>query len=52
LKTLPPSQRGAIVLRYYFGADYSEIATALSLRENSVSKTLTRARDSLRRELA
>jgi len=52
LRRLPPTQRGALVLRYYFGADYSEIARTLGLTEKSVGSILTRARAALRRELA
>jgi RNA polymerase sigma factor (sigma-70 family) len=51
VRRLPPSQRGAIVLRYYFGADYSEIAATLGLSEASVSKTLARAKANLRDHL-
>jgi hypothetical protein len=42
---------GAIVLRYYFGADYSEIAATLGLSEASVSETLARAKANLRDHL-
>ena len=52
LRRLPPIQRGALVLRYFFDADYREIARTLGLRESSVGRTLTRARDALRKELA
>ena len=52
LRRLPPMQRGAIVLRYFFDADYSEIARTLGLSEKSVGATLTRARDSLRQALS
>ena len=51
LRRLPPTQRGAIVLRYYFGAGHTEIASALGLSEASVSKTLVRAKASLRKYL-
>jgi RNA polymerase sigma-70 factor (ECF subfamily) len=51
VRALPPSQRGAIVLRYFFGAEYAEIARALGMSEKSVGATLTRARAALRREL-
>jgi RNA polymerase sigma-70 factor (ECF subfamily) len=52
LRQLPPMQRGAIVLRYFFGSDYAEIARALDLSEKSVGATLTRARDALRKRLS
>jgi RNA polymerase sigma-70 factor (ECF subfamily) len=48
---LPPSQRGAILLHYYFGASYEEVAIALGLRPASVGKVLARARASLRQAL-
>jgi RNA polymerase sigma-70 factor, ECF subfamily len=51
LRRLPATQRGAVVLRYYFRADYPEIAAALGLSEASVSKILNRARAALRRDL-
>jgi RNA polymerase sigma-70 factor, ECF subfamily len=52
IRKLPPQQRGAIVLRYYFDADYAEIAATLGLSEASISKTLSRARAVLREDLA
>ena len=52
LRSLSTSQRGAIVLRYFFGSDYAEIARALGMSEKSVGATLTRARAALRRELS
>ena len=52
LRSLSPSQRGAIVLRYFFGSDYAEIARALGMSEKSVGATLTRARAALRKELS
>jgi RNA polymerase sigma-70 factor (ECF subfamily) len=52
LRRLPPTQRGAIVLRYFFGFDYAEIARALELSEKSVGATLTRARDVLKKALS
>lgn len=51
LQRLPPTQRGAVMLRYYFGADYAEIAKALGISQNSVGTTLSRARASLREAL-
>ena len=52
IKRLPATQRGAVVLRYYFDAEYSEIASALGMSEASVSTTLSRARAALRKDLA
>jgi RNA polymerase sigma factor (sigma-70 family) len=52
LRRLSPTQRGAVVLRYYLRADYAEIGATLGLSEASVSKTLTRAKAALRRDLA
>jgi RNA polymerase sigma-70 factor (ECF subfamily) len=51
LMTLSPSQRGAIVLRYYYGLDYGEIASALGVAAASVGPILTRARTALRQVL-
>lgn len=51
LRSLPASQRGAIVLRYFFGSDYGEIAHTLGMSEASVGATLTRARAALRKAL-
>ena len=51
IRRLPPQQRGAIVLRYYFGADYAEIASTLRLSEASIGKTLSRARAVLKEDL-
>jgi RNA polymerase sigma factor (sigma-70 family) len=52
IRKLPPRQRGAIVLRYYFDADYAEIASTLGLSEASIGKTLSRARAVLKEDLA
>lgn len=52
VRRLPPTQRGAVVMRYYFRADYREIAAALGLSESSVGKTLARARVALRDDLS
>jgi RNA polymerase sigma-70 factor (ECF subfamily) len=52
IRKLPPRQRAAIVLRYYFDADYAEIASTLGLSEASISKTLSRARAVLKEDLA
>ncbi len=52
LQRLPATQRGAVVLLYYFRADYAEIAAALGLSEASVGKVLSRARAALREDLS
>ncbi|MDQ6721121.1 MAG: RNA polymerase sigma factor [Candidatus Dormibacteraeota bacterium] len=48
LTTLPATQRAAIVLRYYHGLDYAEIAAAVGIAPSSVGPLLTRARSALR----
>jgi RNA polymerase sigma factor (sigma-70 family) len=49
---LGPTQRGAIVLRYYFDASHAEIAQAIGVSEASVGRILARAKETLRRDLA
>jgi RNA polymerase sigma-70 factor (ECF subfamily) len=51
LGTLPRRQRAAVILRYYHGFDYAEIATMLGTSEGNVGSMLSRAMASLRREL-
>lgn len=51
LDSLPRRQRAAVVLRYYVGAEYEEIARSLGIAESSVGPLLTRARSSLRERL-
>ncbi len=48
LTRLPATQRAAIVLRYYHGLDYAEIASAIGVAPSSVGPLLTRARTALR----
>lgn len=48
LTRLPATQRGAVVLRYYHGLDYAEVAAALGVAPASVGPILTRARAALR----
>jgi RNA polymerase sigma-70 factor (ECF subfamily) len=48
LTSLPATQRAAIVLRYYHGLDYAEIAAAIGTAPSSVGPLLTRARTALR----
>lgn len=47
LAALPPSQRMAIVLRYYEGLGYKEIALALETSPKAVERLLARGRDRL-----
>lgn len=49
---LPPRFRSLIVLRYYDGFSYKEIADTLSMPIGSVMSGLSRARDKLRKMLA
>jgi RNA polymerase sigma-70 factor (ECF subfamily) len=51
LRSLPPQQRAAVVLRYYADADYDEIAHAIDVEPSSVGPILTRARSKLREAL-
>ena len=51
LMRLPANQRAAVVLRYYQGLDYPEIAEALGVAPASVGPILTRARTALRAAL-
>lgn len=51
LEELPAPQRAAVVLRYYVGADYEEIASAVGLAPSSVGPLLTRIRTRLREAL-
>jgi RNA polymerase sigma factor (sigma-70 family) len=48
LKTLPPKQRGAVVLRYYAGCSIKETAAILGSTPAAVGVHLTRARRRLR----
>ena len=48
LDSLPPSQRMAIVLRYYEDLNYDEIALALETTTKAVERLLARGRESLR----
>jgi RNA polymerase sigma-70 factor (ECF subfamily) len=47
LDSLPPRQRMAIVLRYYEGLAYREIASAMLLSQKAVERLLARARNTL-----
>jgi RNA polymerase sigma-70 factor, ECF subfamily len=51
LRTLPPKQLAAIVLRHYHGYTNREIAQSLGIPERTVASRLAAARERLRREL-
>jgi len=52
LDTLPANQRMAVVLRYYEGLDYRNIAAAMEITEKAVERLLARGRARLKQELA
>ena len=47
LAALPPQQRLAVVLRYYEGLSYQDIASALETTPKAVERLLARGRDHL-----
>lgn len=49
LRSLPPSQRAALVLRYWLDLPEAEIAQALRCRPGTVKSTLSRGLDALRK---
>jgi len=51
LDVLPPNQRLAIVLRYYEGLGYKEIASAMETTTKAVERLLARGRERLREML-
>jgi RNA polymerase sigma-70 factor (ECF subfamily) len=51
LRSLPPRQRVALVMRYYQEASYVEIAEALPIQADSVGPLITRAKEALREAL-
>ncbi len=51
LDSLSPRQRAAVILRYYHGFDYAEIARLLGTTSGNVGSMLSRATASLRLEL-
>ena len=51
LATLAPQQRAALVLYYYHGYSYREIATVLNIAEGTVGASLNAARKRLRGRL-
>lgn len=52
LLCLKPSEQSVLALHYFEGLGVAEIARALGWREGTVKSTLSRGRESLRRELA
>ena len=48
LDALPAKQRMAVVLRYYQGLDYEEIAAAMETTPKAVERLLARGREGLR----
>ena len=51
LDTLPPDYRAAVVLRYWYGLSYREIATAMKTTESAIKSRLHRARRMMAQEL-
>jgi RNA polymerase sigma-70 factor (sigma-E family) len=51
LRTLPPKQRAAVVLRYYEGLPFVEIAALLGSGENAIRSNISRALQKLRIQL-
>ncbi|MGH2499282.1 MAG: RNA polymerase sigma factor [Candidatus Limnocylindria bacterium] len=51
LPRLSERQRGAIVMRYFHGASYDDIADALGVSADTVGSLLSRAREALRETL-
>lgn len=51
LGTLPPDYRAAVVLRYWYGMSYREIATLMETTESAVKSRLHRARRMMAQEL-
>jgi RNA polymerase sigma-70 factor (ECF subfamily) len=51
LEYLPTKQRMVVVLRYYQGLNYAEIASALQTTAKAVERLLSRAREALEKRL-
>jgi RNA polymerase sigma-70 factor (ECF subfamily) len=51
LETLPPDYRATVVLRYWYGLSYREIATAMKTTESAIKSRLHRARRMMAQEL-
>lgn len=52
LAKLPPRDRTVLVLRHYYGYDYGQIGSFLSMNSGTVGSTLSRAHAELRRRLS
>ncbi|QGY39148.1 sigma-70 family RNA polymerase sigma factor [Pseudodesulfovibrio cashew] len=51
LDAIPPRQRMAVVLRYYEGLGYDEMAAVLETSRKGVERLLSRGREAMRKEL-
>jgi RNA polymerase sigma-70 factor, ECF subfamily len=51
LETLPADYRAAVVLRYWYGLSYREIATTMDTTESAIKSRLHRARRMMAQEL-
>lgn len=51
LDTLPPDYRTAVVLRYWYGMSYREIATTMETTESAIKSRLHRARQMMARQM-
>jgi RNA polymerase sigma-70 factor (ECF subfamily) len=51
LDTLPPAYRAAVVLRYWYGMSYQEIAATTQSTESAIKSRLHRARRMMARQL-
>ncbi len=51
LDTLPPDYRAAIILRYWYGMSYQEIATTTRSTESAIKSRLHRARQMMAQQL-
>lgn len=51
LDTLPPAYRAAVVLRYWYGLSYREIAMTMDTTESAIKSRLHRARRMLAQQL-
>jgi RNA polymerase sigma-70 factor (ECF subfamily) len=51
LETLPPDYRAAVVLRYWYGLSYREIAVTMDTTESAIKSRLHRARRMMAQEL-
>ena len=51
LETLPPAYRAAVVLRYWYGMSYREIASTMKTTESAIKSRLHRARRMMAQQL-